>query len=47
MFYSTLLEGYQEGLVMLAPAALDEAAIAQPAAIKELTGELPSKHGIF
>lgn len=32
---------------MLAPAAEDGAAIAQPAAIKELNGELPFKNHIF
>lgn len=35
------------GLVMLAPAAEDEAAIAQSAAIKELNGELSFKNCVF
>ena len=47
LLHSTLVEGAQEGVAMLAPAPQGEVAIAQPAVMKELNGELSLKHNIF
>lgn len=45
--HSTLVEEAQEGVAMLAPAPQGEVAIAQPAVMGELNGELSLKHSIF
>lgn len=47
LLHSTLVEEAQEGVAMLAPAPQGEVAIAQPAAMGELNGELSLKHSIF